>query len=157
MTAFEPRDYRDALGTFPTGVTVVTTMTEGGPVGITANSFASLSLDPPLVMWAPARASRRFSAFVEAEQFVIHILRADQSALANAFARTGFEAFAQCDWAPGAAGPEFPVAAAMFRCSREATHPGGDHAIVVGRVQSYVHDADATPLLYHRGDYPTMR
>lgn len=157
MTTLDLRDYRAALGTFPTGVTVVTTMCDGGPVGITANSFASLSLDPPLVMWAPARASRRFAAFAEADLFTIHVLRSDQSELANAFARTGFEAFDTVQWHEGQAGPEFPSVAASFRCRREITYPGGDHAIVVGRVMSYQHDATSIPLLYHRGDYPTMR
>lgn len=145
-TGFEPsaetaRAFRDALGTFATGVTVITTQTPAGPVGITANSFASLSLEPPLVLWSPARASRRFETFAQAEVFSIHILSQGQSELARHFTRTG-------DLPPEGLGPVL----ARFDCARHAVHEGGDHAIVVGRVLRARHAAGA-PLIFHGGRF----
>ncbi|MGY6547499.1 MAG: flavin reductase family protein [Roseinatronobacter sp.] len=138
-TVFTPdaahqRAFRDALGRFATGVTVITTLTPDGPLGITANSFAALSLDPPLVMWAPGRFSRRFDAFAEAAYFAIHVLAAEQQTIADHFARKGgvFEDLAQ---EPGLEGlPLLPGCLARFECARHAVHPGGDHAIIVGEV-----------------------
>jgi flavin reductase (DIM6/NTAB) family NADH-FMN oxidoreductase RutF len=128
------RDFRDALGRFATGVTVVTTRTAEGPVGITANSFAALSLEPALVMWAPGRFSRRFAAFAEAEHFAIHILAADQLPMAQHFAANGYD-FALPDLVAGlGAVPLLPGCLARFECARHAVYPGGDHAIVVGEV-----------------------
>ncbi|WP_316015780.1 flavin reductase family protein [Roseobacter sp. HKCCA0434] len=157
MTEFSPRDLRDACGAFATGVTVVTCRTDAGPVGITANSFSSLSLDPPLVMWAPARRSARFEAFTTAEAFTIHILNAEQQGLAAGFAGSGEEPFALHDWADGPDGvPEFGGSAAILRCRLHAVHPGGDHAIVVGEVTGLEHDANAHPLVFHAGLYPKL-
>ncbi len=154
MTDFTSRELRDACGSFATGVTVVTV---AGPLGFTANSFSSLSLDPPLVMWAPARRSARFEAFAEAERFTIHILNAEQLPLATGFARSGDAPFAELPWTEGPGGvPEFDGCAAVLRCTRHATHPGGDHAIVVGRVESVDHDPDAHPLVFHAGLYPRL-
>ena len=101
--AADPRAFRAALGSFATGITVVTTRTpDGTPVGITANSFASVSLDPPLVLWSPARASRRFPAFAEARRFAIHVLAHDQQAVCDAFVRAaqGFDAVPSTDGQP---------------------------------------------------------
>jgi flavin reductase (DIM6/NTAB) family NADH-FMN oxidoreductase RutF len=138
-TCFTPdaahkRDFRDALGRFATGVTVITTRTETGPIGITANSFAALSLDPALVMWAPGKFSRRFDAFAEAEHFAIHVLAEDQLALARHFAANGgdFDLPEICEGAGGV--PLLPDCLARFECQRHAVYPGGDHVIVVGRV-----------------------
>lgn len=138
-TSFTPdaahkRDFRDALGRFATGVTVITTRTELGPLGITANSFAALSLDPPLVMWAPGRFSRRFDAFAEAAYFAIHVLEADQLSLARHFAADGqdFDLPGVSDSREGI--PLLPGCLARFECARHAVHPGGDHAIVLGEV-----------------------
>jgi flavin reductase (DIM6/NTAB) family NADH-FMN oxidoreductase RutF len=89
MPEFSQRQLRDAMGRFVTGVTVVTTMTPGGPLGITANSFASVSLDPPLVLWSPARRSSRFPAFEAASHFAIHVLARGQQALAEHFPAWG--------------------------------------------------------------------
>ncbi len=132
--AAHQRAFRDALGRFATGVTVITTQDAGRPVGITANSFAALSLEPPLVMWAPARFSRRFEAFAQAGHFAIHVLAADQLWLARHFARDGFD-FDLPDMCEGLGGaPLLPSCLARFECRRHAVHPGGDHAIVVGEV-----------------------
>ena len=146
------RDFRDALGCFGTGVTVVTALQDGQPVGITANSFASLSLDPALVLWAPAKASRRHAAFTEAEHFVIHIMGEDQHDLARHFAQTGdgFEAF---DWTPSPEGvPVLAGCLARFDCVRAALHDGGDHTIVVGRVIRAAY-RPGRGLIFKRGQY----
>lgn len=135
------RAFRDALGAFATGVTVVTTDGPEGPLGITANSFASLSLDPPLVLWSPARSSRRFAAFAGAERFAIHVLAAGQTALAQHFTRTG-------ELPADGLGPVL----ARFDCARHAVHEGGDHAIVVGRVLRVWH-APGAPLVFHAGRF----
>ena len=128
------RRFRDALGQFATGVTVVTTLGPQGPVGITANSFASLSLDPPLVLWSPARASRRFGAFASARHFVIHVLGEDQFDLGRHFARDGLN-FDLPGVTTNAEGlPILTDCLARFECRRHAGHDGGDHAIVVGEV-----------------------
>jgi flavin reductase (DIM6/NTAB) family NADH-FMN oxidoreductase RutF len=132
--AAHQRAFRDALGRFATGVTVVTTHTAEGPVAITANSFAALSLEPALVMWAPGRFSRRFAAFAEAEYFAIHILAADQLPLAQHFAANGYD-FTLPDVTEGLGNaPLLPGCLARFECARHAVYPGGDHAIVVGEV-----------------------
>lgn len=157
MTSFTPsadtqREFRDALGRFATGVTVVTTPTGHGPLGITANSFASVSLDPPLVLWSPARASRRFPAFAAAERYAIHVLGADQIDLCRRFSKEGLD-FDGLDWKP--AGDGVPLIAgclARFHCARVSAHDGGDHLIIVGRVLEAQH-RDGQPLLFSCGSY----
>lgn len=145
------RAFRDALGRFATGVTVVTCEADG-PVGITANSFASVSLDPPLVLWSPARASRRFDAFAAAQHFVVHVLGEGQTAVALAFAKEG-DAF---DGLPTTRNPEgAPViegCPARFECRTHARHDGGDHEIVVGRVLRAA-SGEGHPLVFHGGTY----
>jgi flavin reductase (DIM6/NTAB) family NADH-FMN oxidoreductase RutF len=149
--AFSERDLRDALGRFPTGVTVVTTMTPRGPLGMTVNSFSSVSLDPPLVLWSPARKSSRFPAFEAASHFAIHILAEDQVGLARHFARNG--GFAGIAWEPGLGeAPLLPGATARLECLHAVHYDGGDHLIVVGEVLRIV-EHDRPPLLYHRGAY----
>lgn len=128
------RAFRDALGRFATGVTVITARGPDGPVGITANSFAALSLDPALVMWAPGRFSRRFAMFEAAEHFAIHVMAADQLDTARHFARDGFD-FSLPGITSGLGDvPLLPGCLARFECARHAVYPGGDHAIVVGEV-----------------------
>ena len=99
----DPRAYRMALGSFATGVTVVTAASAEGPVGITANSFASVSLDPPLVLWSPAKDSNRYEYFGPAEHFAIHVLDAHQQRICDAFTRDK-AAFSGLDWHEGAHG-----------------------------------------------------
>ncbi|SMX42869.1 flavin reductase family protein [Actibacterium lipolyticum] len=146
------RSYRDALGRFATGVTVVTTAGPDGPMAITANSFSSLSLDPPLVLWAPAKSSRRYQLFCDTPRFAIHVLADDQLPVALHFARTGHD-FAPMDWEVGPDGlPLLRHFAARFDCTRHDVHDGGDHAIVVGRVND-VTIGDADPLVFANGEY----
>ncbi len=159
MTFFVPDDtmaqnLRRAFGHYGTGVTVVTMQTEDGPLGITANSFTSVSLDPPLVLWSPARASLRHDAFVAASHFCIHVLGADQQALADHFAGKGhgFDAF---DWFEGPLGtPTLRGCLASFHCETHAVHPAGDHSLILGHVR---HAAERTGpgagLIFHQGLY----
>lgn len=155
-THFSPEDdakaFRSALSAFATGVTVVTTNTPDGPVGITANSFASVSLDPPLVLWCPAKGSHRFKHFDGAERYAIHVLAADQQAVCDAFVKSK-TAFEDVDWTPSNAGvPLLHGVAACFECSLEATHEGGDHTIVVGRVIR-AHHSSAQGLVFKMGKF----
>lgn len=144
--------FRAALGRFTTGVTIITTTTEDGPVGIVANSFASVSLDPPLVLWSPAKASFRFKDFAQAPHFAIHVLGADQQELSSQVlaAKT---AVADAPMTLSAKGvPLLSGALATFECDLEASHDAGDHVILVGRV-SAVHHSEGSPLVFHGGKY----
>ena len=157
MKAFEPskgteRDLRDALGRFATGVCVVTCQSQSGPLGITANSFASVSLDPPLVLWSPARASRRFAPFAEASTFAIHVLGDSQTDLCRRFSASGDD-FEGLDWTHGAENvPLIAGCLARFECSLAAQHDGGDHLIIIGRVTAAQYTT-GTPLLFAGGRY----
>lgn len=148
----EPRAYRAALGRFGTGVTIITCATPDGPLGITANSFASVSLDPPLVLWAPAKSSSRYPFYAAADHFAIHVVGADQVALCNGFARSG-DAFDQFDWETGAQGvPLLNGCLSRFECTKTAEHDGGDHTIIVARV-TRVTTQPGAPLMFFSGDY----
>lgn len=155
-TVFSPAEdslaFRRALGSFATGVTIVTAPGPDGPVGITANSFASVSLDPPLVLWSPAKASRRFGTFATAPHFAIHVLGADDLAICEGFSRAQ-SAFDQLDWGENAQRvPLIHGVAARFECSLEASHDAGDHLIIVGRVERVTHVAQP-PLVFHGGRF----
>ena len=148
----ETRAFRNALGSFATGVTIVTCNSENGPLGITANSFASVSMDPPLVLWSPARASRRFAAFETAEHFAIHVLNETQQHFCTTFASEGGN-FADLPWAPCDKGvPLIDGCLSRFECTRHAIHDGGDHAIIVGRVTS-VTTCEGMPLVFSKGSF----
>lgn len=146
------RAFRDALGRYATGVTVVTTTGPDGPVGITANSFTSLSLDPPLVLWCPATRSSRFAVFAAAERFAIHILSGDQRDTGSRFARAGddFSGLA-VDRTPEGV-PLIGGTLARFDCVTHAIHEGGDHAIIVGRVTA-ASFREGEPLIFWGGRY----
>ena len=145
------RTLRDAFGHFATGVTVVTTMTAEGPMAITANSFASISLDPPLVMWAPGRHARRFRHFEEAQHYAIHVLAAEQDGLCFDVARDA----GVLDDHPHHLNPEgVPLldgCLARFECRREASHEGGDHLLVIGRVLRAEMHPERDALAFFRG------
>ncbi len=148
----DARAFRDALGRFATGVTVVTTAGPEGPVGFTANSFASVSLDPPLVLWSPARASARFAVFAQARHFAIHILAEEEAGLCARFARRG-AGFDGLDHRFSPEGiPLIPGTLARYECIQHATHDGGDHLVILGRVLRY-HARDGAPLLFSQGGY----
>lgn len=127
-------DLRAAFARFATGVTVVTCVSEVGPVAMTANSFSSISLEPPLVMWAAARDSRRFPAFSMARHYAIHVLGAEQQSLCDLFARNGF-GLAEVDHGFNEHGvPLIDGCLARFECRQTALHDAGDHAIILGQV-----------------------
>ncbi len=154
VTQFNPADnamaFRSALGSFTTGVTVITTLTDEGPMGITANSFASVSLDPPLVLWSASHESHRYEHFARAPRFVIHVLAADQRDIAAGFTRSK-TAFEGLNWVPNHAGvPVIQGALAVFECNFEAAHPAGDHDIIIGHV-TRAHHGDGKPLVFHGG------
>jgi flavin reductase (DIM6/NTAB) family NADH-FMN oxidoreductase RutF len=145
------RDLRDAFGRFGTGVTVVTAQIENRPVGMTANSFTSVSLDPALILWSPALNSQRYVLFERAEHFCVHVLSEDQCALARHFAARG-DGFERFEWSDGPDGaPALHHCLAEFHCSTYAIHPAGDHALILGEVRHVRHSACDTPgLLFER-------
>ncbi len=151
-TQDDGRLFRNALGQFATGVTVVTCDAGDGPLGITANSFSSLSLDPPLILWSPAKLSSRYPFFAAASHFAVHVLGHDQAELCSAFARSG-DAFDMAQWSPNDAGvPLIDGCLARFECDTHAEHDGGDHTIMVGRV-TRVTMSEGTPLMFHSGKF----
>ena len=148
----DSRAFRDALGRFATGITIVTIATRDGPMGFTANSFASVSLDPPLVLWSPARSAARFPFYAAAQHYAIHVLGAEQSELSGRFVRggAGFDGLAHEAGAHDV--PILPQALARFDCLQLATHDGGDHLIIVGRVLR-ASARDGQPLIFSQGGY----
>jgi flavin reductase (DIM6/NTAB) family NADH-FMN oxidoreductase RutF/DNA-binding MarR family transcriptional regulator len=151
---FDTREYRRALGQFATGVTIVTCRAEDGtPVGMTANSFSSVSLDPPLVLWSLDRRTRSFPHFAAAERFGFSVLSQEQVELSNRFAQHGADKFDGVDWTEGLGGvPLMPEPAATFECRRHAVFDGGDHLVIVGRVERFVR-AERPGLVFHGGRY----
>jgi len=131
----DQRELRQALGKYTTGVTIVTADVDGKKVGMTANSFSSLSLDPPLVLWSLRRNSTNFADFLSATHFAVNVLSGSQIELSQRFAKSSPDKFVGIDHGVGITGsPVFADAAAIFECRTEAFHDGGDHMIMVGRV-----------------------
>jgi len=155
MTRFIPgpdtvHAFRTALGRFATGVAVVTCRTERGPVGITANSFSSVSLHPPLILWSPAKSSSRHDLFVEAEHFTVHILEAAQRDVCRQFTKEGWN-FEGLDMSEGEGGaPVIGGCLAHFECSRYAAHDAGDHTIILGQVEAAI-AREGQPLIFSSG------
>lgn len=153
------RDFRNALGCFATGVTVVTTRrADGTPVGITANSFSSVSLDPPLVLWCIDKSSDTLGDFEATNHFAINVLGAQDMNVSNDMARAGRDALGEHDFADGAklGMPLLASALATFECDVEQRHESGDHIIMVGRVKGFTSNPDGDPLLYFRGKYAAI-
>lgn len=151
-SADNSRQLRNALGCFGTGVTIVTIGDGTTPLGITVNSFASVSLDPALVLWSPAKASYRFQKFESAQHYAIHVLDQSQAALSTDFARDA-ASFSQCSWNWNNVGvPLIDNCVARFECERISSHDGGDHAIVVGKVHRAA-NFGGEPLMFVGGRY----
>lgn len=150
----DPKAFRRALGNFATGVTIVTAQTsDGTKVGVTASSFNSLSMDPPLILWSSIKAARSSAIFEAASHFAVNILASDQLEMSNHFARQQKDKFAGIDWEPGIGGaPVFPNCSGRFQCETYDKLDGGDHWIFVGRVVAF-DDFGRTPLCFHRGSY----
>jgi flavin reductase (DIM6/NTAB) family NADH-FMN oxidoreductase RutF len=150
----DPQVMREVLGHFASGVTVVTAVDADGPVGFTCQSFSSLSLDPPLVAFAPARTSTTWPRLRQAGRFCVNVLAEEQSELSRQFARSGTDKFAGVGWAPGPYGsPVLEGVVAWIDGELWAEYDGGDHTIVVARVLDLGADASRAPLVFHRGAY----
>jgi flavin reductase (DIM6/NTAB) family NADH-FMN oxidoreductase RutF/DNA-binding IclR family transcriptional regulator len=154
LTAFDKRQLRDVLGTFTTGVTIVTTRdAQGTAHGVTANSFSSVSLDPPLVLWSQALTSRSYPAFRDNEHFAVNILADDQVAISNHFAQSMDDKFSGIAHDTGLGGvPVLAGTTAHLECVKVATYPGGDHVVYVGRVERVGHSS-RHPLAFGSGRY----
>jgi flavin reductase (DIM6/NTAB) family NADH-FMN oxidoreductase RutF len=152
--------FRKALGSFPTGVCLVTTMTQDGKrEGMTINSFASVSLAPPLILWSLRDDARSAGAFLASRSFVLSVLAADQAELALHFARPTVDKFQSCEDAfePGiGACPRLRHSVATFECTVYSRHQEGDHTILLGRVQEFSASGHA-PLMFHAGKMGTMK
>ena len=153
-TTFDGRALRDVLGAFVTGVTVVTTVDgEGRPFGLTANSFSSVSLDPPLVLWSQSLKAPSYPVFRDAERFAISILAEHQSGVSQHFARGGPDKFAGVETERGRSGlPLIRDAAAYLECRRVTSYPGGDHAVFLGQVE-HIAQGPHRPLAFGHGRY----
>lgn len=152
-----PRALRDAFGAFATGVTVATTVTHDvEPIGFTANSFTSVSLDPPLVLVCIADAALGYEAFHASDHFCINVLAEDQRDVSNIFASQGADKFADVDWQTSVTGaPVLSGVAAYFDCVRHDWVNAGDHGILIGRVVDFG-SRDTMPLCYYRGRYASL-
>ncbi len=154
MAKLDPRQLRDAFGSFMTGVTVVTTKdAHGEPIGFTANSFSSVSLEPPLLLVCPAKTLSSFASFVDGECFAINVLASDQQDISNTFASHHEDRFAQVDWEEDVNRcPKISGALTHFACRRFKVHEAGDHAILIGEVVDFS-TINGQGLGYSRGGY----
>jgi flavin reductase (DIM6/NTAB) family NADH-FMN oxidoreductase RutF len=150
----DPRDFRNALGTYATGVTVITAAgADGKPSGLTCNSFASVSLNPPLVLWSLVIYSQSMSIFQNASHFAVNVLGTSQQALATRFATPSDDKFAGVEWQPGLGNaPILADSVANFQCRAVDRYYGGDHVIFLGAVEAYTYNRDE-PLLFAHGGY----
>lgn len=157
MSQTDSREFRNALGQFPTGVTVVTTIdAEGNKIGMTANSFSSVSLDPMLVLWSVAKTCKAFTAFTESKQFAIHVLHADQKHISSQFASNCNDRFEGIEHSLGHGGvPVLSDYSAVFQCDTECLYEGGDHVILLGRVVAF-DNRKLPPLVFHAGRYADL-
>jgi flavin reductase (DIM6/NTAB) family NADH-FMN oxidoreductase RutF len=145
---------REVLGHFASGIVVVTAAPADGPAGFTCQSFTSLSLEPPLVSFAPARTSTTWPRIRPVGAFCVNVLAVDQEQFSVGFARSGVDKFVGIGWRPAPSGsPVLPGVSAWIDCSFWAEHDGGDHTIAIGLVRDLGADADRPPLLYYRGRY----
>jgi flavin reductase (DIM6/NTAB) family NADH-FMN oxidoreductase RutF/DNA-binding IclR family transcriptional regulator len=154
LTSFDKRQLRNVLGAFTTGVTIVTTRTADGKAhGVTANSFSSVSLEPPLVLWCQALTSKSHSSFNESDNFVVNILADDQIHVSNHFAKSQENKFVSIDYHEGLGGaPVISGSAAHLECVKVAAYPAGDHVVFIGRVERVGHSG-RRPLAFGGGRY----
>ncbi|SCB43268.1 NADH-FMN oxidoreductase RutF, flavin reductase (DIM6/NTAB) family [Bradyrhizobium shewense] len=153
-SSIDPRDFRNALGTYATGVAIITAAApDGKPYGLTCNSFASVSLNPPLVLWSLVVYSASLTIFQNASHFTVNVLGASQQALATKFAKSSDDKFIGVDWAPGLGGaPVLAESVANFQCRSVNRYYGGDHVIFLGAVEAYTYSTKE-PLLFARGAF----
>ena len=153
-SSIDPRDFRNALGTYATGVTVITAAdVDGRPHGLTCNSFTSVSLNPPLVLWSLGMFSQRLPIFQNASHFAVNVLGASQQPLAKQFSSSSEDKFTGVEWTAGRGGaPVLKGSVANFQCRAVDRYYGGDHVIFLGAVEAYAYDRQE-PLLFARGGY----
>lgn len=152
--AIDSSEFRRVLGHFPTGVTVVTAPTDDGPVGLAIGSFASVSLDPPLVMFCPGKESATWAKMSGTDSFCVNVLGDDQAEVCGVFASKSEDKFAGVEWSTKITGsPVISGSIAWIDCEVHAIHDGGDHHIVVGLVKALSTESDTGPLLFFRGGY----
>lgn len=152
--------FRSALGSFASGITVITGHDEQGPIGFTCQSFYSVSVDPPLVSFSVMKSSTTYPRIRDAGSFTVNVLARDQEAVSNQFAQKGGDKWADIPWSPAAQGnPVLDGALAWWDCTIFAEHDAGDHYIVIGRVthMGASRSAHAEPLLYFQGSYRELR
>ena len=158
-TVGRARRFRDVLGRFASGVTVVTGTNDDQPVGLTCQAFSSVSLEPPLVLFVPARTSRAWPLIQRSGRFCVNFLSADQVDISDIMASRGTDKFAEVKWTPSPAtgSPLIDGALAYVDCTVHAVHEAGDHYVVIGRVVDLITDAgpEQDPLLFYRGEYRT--
>ncbi|MBE9397816.1 flavin reductase [Pontibacterium sp. N1Y112] len=154
-TTFDIRDFRRALSQFPTGVTVITTLDGNGePIGVTASSFNSVSIDPPLILWSIDKGAYSLETFQNTEHFAVNVLGRDQVETSNRFASRGEDKFKDVAYSAGVGGsPILDSYAAQFECKTWAVYEGGDHLILVGEVLDYRYNDASAPLVFARGSY----
>ena len=159
QASFSPRQFRSALGLFPTGVTVVTSRSAAGRhIGITVNSFTSVSLDPPLISFNLARSLGSLQALLDAETYVVNVLTAAQAEISTSFARAETDKWACAASRPAPSGnPVLVPHVAFFECARHAVHEAGDHLIFLGRVTGFEINEQETPLVFFRGQYCSLQ
>lgn len=152
---FDMRDFRGALGHFPTGVTVITALDKNGkPIGCTASSFNSVSVDPALILWSVDKSAFSAAIFEKTEYFAVNILSENQVDISNRFASRGEDKFKGITYTSGLGGaPLFEGCGAKFECKTWNVYEGGDHLIIVGEVIKYTHDDSLTALVFSRGSY----
>ncbi len=150
----DPRDFRTALGTYATGITIITALaSDGKPYGLTCNSFASVSLNPPLVLWSLGTFSQAMGTFQNASHFAVNVLGSSQQALASKFSKSSEDKFAGVEWTPGLGNaPLLKGSVANFQCRAAGRYYGGDHVIFLGAVEAYAYNRQE-PLLFARGGY----
>ncbi|MGV9711029.1 flavin reductase family protein [Gordonia sp. NPDC003424] len=153
-----PREFRDVLSRFATGLTVVSAITEQGPAGFTCQSFSALSLEPPLITICPSNTSTTWPRIAPGERFCVNVLGATAQALSSQFATSGIDKFNEVQWNPAPSGsPVLAAAVAWFDCAVAQIHPGGDHQIVVAHVSAMgAVGSDDDPLIFHRGSYARL-
>jgi flavin reductase (DIM6/NTAB) family NADH-FMN oxidoreductase RutF len=147
-------DFRRALAQYPTGVTVVTTIApDGTPTGLTVNSFSSVSLDPPLVLWCLSLKADSLAVFRECERYLIHVLAVDQLSIAKRFATRGADKFGPTAWRPTDDGlPLLEGCVAWFECGNRSQYEEGDHVVLIGRVEAF-QTIGGAPLIFHNARY----
>ncbi len=157
MSAIDQAHFRQVLGHFPTGVTVVAGIDDGEPVGLAVGSFFSLSIDPPLVGFCVGKSSNSWARMAEAGSFCVNVLGDDQEDVCRVFATSGDDKFSGIGWTPAGSGaPLIDGVLAWIDCEIDAVHDGGDHHIVVGRVTSLDIGHEGDPLVFFRGGYANL-